>query len=186
MQQSILEALLHTVGEAAFVGIYAKGSSIKPWDSLLDYVPELSDVDIQLVLHDPLLLNNLELSLEVQSQIERRFFARVPQPLHLPRPQIQVINRFLSSKTFSPSPGKTVRTLFGKPYPEVHPLEDPRSGSSGRCVWLARAHQARRFGLFSLGFFGQAWQISNQCPTTAFLAGWSNRLEGDFGVGGRF
>lgn len=124
MQQSILEALLSKLGEAAFVGIYAKGSALKPWDSLLDYVPELSDLDIQLVLQDPDALNNLELAFAIQADFESRFFQRVASPLHLPRPQIQVINRFLQNPTFSPSPSKIVKTLFGKPYEQVHPFED--------------------------------------------------------------
>ena len=28
--------------------LYAKGSSIKPWDGIIDYVPTLSDVDIHI------------------------------------------------------------------------------------------------------------------------------------------
>lgn len=136
MQQSALEALLYSLGEQAFVGIYAKGSAVKAWDSPLDYVPELSDVDLQLALQDPDTLNNLELALGIQADLERRFFARVPQPLHLPRPQIQVINRHLDSKTFSPSHPGTVRTLFGRPYEEVHPFESQEA-----------IREADRFGL---------------------------------------
>lgn len=124
MLESVVEALLGQLGEGAFVGIYAKGSALKPWDSPLDYVPELSDLDVQLLLHDPDLLDDLERALAVQADLERRFFRRAPQPLHLPRPQIQVINRFLESPTFSPSPAPVVQTLLGKPYAEVHPLTD--------------------------------------------------------------
>jgi hypothetical protein len=122
MLESVVEALLGQLGEGAFVGIYAKGSALKPWDSPLDYVPELSDLDVQLLLRDPDLLDDLERALAVQADLERRFFRRAPRPLHLPRPQIQVINRFLESPTFSPSPAPVVQTLFGRPYAEVHPL----------------------------------------------------------------
>jgi hypothetical protein len=124
MLESVLGALLNQLGEEAFVGIYAKGSALKPWDSPLDYVPELSDIDVQLVLRDPALLNDIELALAVQAEMERRFFQRVPQPLHLPRPQIMVINPYLSDPNFSPSPAAIVQTLFGMPYTEVHPLTD--------------------------------------------------------------
>ncbi len=124
MLQAVLEALLLRLGEEALVGIYAKGSALKPWDGPLDYVPELSDIDVQLVLRDPELLNDIELALAVQAELERGFFKRVPQPLHLPRPQIMVINPHLSDPHFSPSPAAVVQTLFGKPYTEVHPLTD--------------------------------------------------------------
>ncbi|KIQ54974.1 hypothetical protein [Meiothermus taiwanensis] len=122
MLEAVLEALLGQLGEEAFVGIYAKGSALKPWDGPLDYVPELSDIDVQLVLRDPELLNDIELALGIQAEMERRFFQRVPQPLHLPRPQIMVINPYLSDPRFSPSPAAVVQQLFGKPYTEVHPL----------------------------------------------------------------
>ncbi len=137
MQQAVLEALFSQMGREAFVGIYAKGSALKPWDSPLDYVPELSDLDLQLVMRDPQLLNNLELALAVQADFEARFSKRIAQPIHLPRPQIQVINHFLHNPSFSPSPHKTVQTLYGKPYIEVHPPQSQdRIREADRCALL--------------------------------------------------
>ena len=52
MRQSILQTLLEFVKADNLEGVYAKGSSLKPWDSPLDYVPELSDVDVQVLLKD--------------------------------------------------------------------------------------------------------------------------------------
>src|SRR5205814_10092859 len=96
MRASIVEAVLANLGESEVVAVLAHGSSLKPWDSLIDYVPELSDVDVQLVLKDPdPFERDLERALAIQSDYERRFAARVPHPCHIPRPQIMVINRQL-------------------------------------------------------------------------------------------
>lgn len=126
MRESVLEALLDSLGEDAFVGIYAHGSSLKPWDSPIDYVPEVSDVDVQLVLKRPeLLTEDLERALAIARAYERRFQERCPEALHLPRPQIQVINKELEMPEFLPSPAKSSRTLFGRDISEVRPPPDP-------------------------------------------------------------
>lgn len=122
LQEAVLEALLELTPAANVVGVYTKGSTVKAWDSPLDYVPELSDVDIQLLLHDERRLRTLEGALEFQAGYEARFRARVPEPLHLPRPQIILLREMLSS--FAPAPARAVKTLYGRPYPEVHPLTD--------------------------------------------------------------
>ena len=126
MRQSVLEALLANLGAGQFVGIYAHGSSLKRWRSPIDYVPELSDVDVQVVLRNPeLLTGDLDRALAIEADYERRFSQRVPDPLHLPRPQIQVINRELEIPEFLPSPPGCSQTLFGRPINEVRPQPDP-------------------------------------------------------------
>lgn len=126
MRECVLEALLDSLGEDEFVGIYAHGSSLKAWDSPIDYVPEVSDVDVQLVLKRPeLLTEDLERSLAIASTYERRFAERCPNAVHLPRPQIQVINKELEIPEFLPSPAKSSRTLFGRDISQVRPQPDP-------------------------------------------------------------
>lgn len=122
MRESIVEAVLAVLGEVGVLGVYGGGSSLKQWDSPIDYVPELSDVDVHLLLEDPADLEaDLERSLAVQADYERRFAGRCPEPLHYPRPQIMVINRQLAEPKFMPGPRNTTRTLYGRPYEEVRP-----------------------------------------------------------------
>ena len=126
MRGCILEALLRSLGEDAFIGIYAHGSSLKQWDSPIDYVPEVSDVDIQLVLkHPELLTEDLDRALAIAEEYELRFRDRFPAMLHLPRPQIQVINKELEIPEFLPSPPGSSRTLFGRKISEVRPQPQP-------------------------------------------------------------
>ena len=126
MREAIVEALLANLGEDECVGIYAHGSSLKGWDSPIDYVPEISDVDIQMVLRDPkVLTDDLDRVLAIAADYETRFARHVPDPIHLPRPQIQVINKELEIPEFLPSPPGSSRTLFGRPIAEVRPQPDP-------------------------------------------------------------
>jgi len=94
------------------LGVYIKGSSQKAWDSPIDYVPELSDIDVQVLLADDTPLTDLEAALAFQAEMEQRFRDRIPQPLHLPRPQIQLLRSRLEH--YTPSLG--VQTLLGLPY----------------------------------------------------------------------
>ena len=50
MTDAHVEALTVRIPPDEIAGIYLKGSAHKPWDTPLDYVPEISDVDIHLWL----------------------------------------------------------------------------------------------------------------------------------------
>ena len=127
MREAITEAILTVLGEAEVIAILGHGSSLKHWDSPIDYVPEISDVDVQVVLRDPGLLDDhLENALAIQRQYERRYAQRKPTSRHFPRPQIMVINRLLTSPEFLSGPPGTGATLYGKPFEELRPQPDPR------------------------------------------------------------
>lgn len=117
MQQSILEALLALTEPDNLKGIYAKGSAIKAWDSLIDYVPELSDIDIHVLLGDDSPFENTPAALGFQAEMETRFRQKIGQPLHLPRVQIQLLRSRMAQ--YSPSSLKTVKTLYGLPYEQL-------------------------------------------------------------------
>ena len=85
-------ALLDVLPAQSIRTIYFKGSAQRPWDSLLDYVPELSDVDVHVWLHEAAVSSDeitLETALQVQTAIERIYAERVPEPLHVPRPSLR-------------------------------------------------------------------------------------------------
>ena len=47
MVEAWRSVLVEKLGDAAVDGLYILGSAAKRWDSLIDYVPELSDVDLR-------------------------------------------------------------------------------------------------------------------------------------------
>jgi hypothetical protein len=75
--------------------IWVKGSAQKAWDGPIDYVPELSDVDIHLHAADDRVqaeLGDLGTALRLHEAIGRRFASAVPAPAHMPKPQVVVAN----------------------------------------------------------------------------------------------
>ena len=118
------DELLALIPEGEIRAIYLKGSVVKPWESPLDYVPEVSDVDMHVWFHDdaawPRHLGTVSQALEVQKGVEARFAARVPRSLHEPRPQFIVMNKMMAEhEGFLHSPRSTVKVLYGEEYPEA-------------------------------------------------------------------
>lgn len=103
--------------------IYAKGSAIKNWDSLIDYVPVLSDIDIHYGIHDKSKLfdgkNPRKASLKVTLEYENRFNKDNPNKLHIPRSQIMCINNLQGVVPFVHPLETSVEMLFGE-FPD-HP-----------------------------------------------------------------
>jgi hypothetical protein len=113
------EVLRARLGDAAIRGIYLKGSAVKPWDSPVDYVPTVSDVDIHLWLaaaDDRSKLDDLPAALEIAEAVRGAYLRRIARPLHLPKPQLTLVNTLHELPGYVPSPASTVRTLFGERY----------------------------------------------------------------------
>ena len=118
------DQLLAQIPEGEIRGIYLKGSVVKRWESTLDYVPEVSDVDMHIWFRDdaawPKYLGTVPQALELQRGVEARFAARVPRPLHEPRPQLIVMNKMMAEhEGFLHSLRSTVKVLYGEEYPEA-------------------------------------------------------------------
>ncbi len=76
---------------------YVKGSAIKKWESSIDYVPEISDVDIHVYsrnetrfLRPP---DEFIHAMKISEDYERRFHEVQQEFLHFPRSQIMEINQ---------------------------------------------------------------------------------------------
>ena len=79
---------------------YAKGSALKKWDSFIDYVPVLSDVDIHLMTTDDDQLFSSDRkgflkSIEVSRNYEEQFLNERPDHLHIPRSQVIQLNHII-------------------------------------------------------------------------------------------
>jgi hypothetical protein len=120
MAGAYVEAVLEEVARDAVAGVYVKGSATRAWDSAIDYVPEISDVDIQVRFVDEgeagRFFGSLGLALRVAEHALERFYGRVASPLHVPRPQLLALNTLERMPGYFPSPEGTVRTLYGQAY----------------------------------------------------------------------
>ena len=123
LAECVRDQLLALIPEDQIRGIYLTGSTVKAWDSPLDYVPEVSDVDIHVSFRDDASwrrhLDTVPQALAMQAAIEACFDERIPQPLHRPRPQILVLNKLMAEREgFVYAPQSTVVVLHGEPYPQ--------------------------------------------------------------------
>lgn len=117
MLVACVEALTATVPRNEVVSVYHKGSSNKRWDTLMDYVPELSDVDVHVLLADDSVagtyLDPVDAGLGMQARLQPRFRELVPDPVHLPRLQLIVVNDLQKAPEYVPSPPATITPLIG-------------------------------------------------------------------------
>jgi hypothetical protein len=143
MVAAFLEAILLNFPPGAIAGITRKGSSLKPWDSPLDYVPELSDVDLHVLFEEDVPpyerhFSRLESALDMQRHLDEGFRRRIPHPIHVPRIQMIVANVLHREPNFVPAPQQTERTIYGRsdPLPEVD-----RDRSRAVCVTHLLEHE---------------------------------------------
>jgi hypothetical protein len=100
---------------------YAKGSGIKVWDSPIDYVPSLSDVDIHVKLRKNAGLFNtpdkaFDEAVEISGRYEEMFLEENPNPVHVPRTQIVMLDRALEDPDFLlPMDPDDIHVMIGKP-----------------------------------------------------------------------
>ena len=120
--EAFIETLLNTIPESEIEAVYHKGSAQKDWETPIDYVPELSDVDIHLLFSNDSsvdrYMGSIAQTINIQAEVERRYFTKVSKPLHVPRPQLIILNRFIKNVDYVPAPASVVSVLYGKDYPE--------------------------------------------------------------------
>jgi len=105
---------------------YAKGSSIKPWSSPIDYVPFLSDLDIHVMLREGRSAffegdDAFFEAIRVSRRYEELFLERRKEYLHVPRPQVVLLNNLAEDPLYVPSRVRDVLVLIGYP-PEPTPV----------------------------------------------------------------
>jgi hypothetical protein len=129
MTDAFVDALFSVFPQKAIIGVYAKGSACKRWDSPLDYVPELSDVDFHVLFADDApearYFHLPEGGIAMQRVLEAGYQRRVTRPVHVPRVQLVIANALHRQPDFVHSVPHTVKTLFGVPYPppEINPAK---------------------------------------------------------------
>lgn len=184
MVASYVDALLRKVPEAELAGIYFKGSAQKEWTSPLDYVPELSDVDVHVLFDDDeaeaKYLGTPEQALELQAAAEAAYFAKVPQPVHVPRPQLLVLNPFVNDADFVQTPAEAITVLHGRDYPKGAPLEADKVRTLDAKRLAGEAEYIKRFPMHAVdkpaaylreSLRGMVWRVSPTAPRVLHLLG---------------
>jgi hypothetical protein len=115
MAQAYLDALVSSCEPGSLIGVYVKGSAYRPWDSVIDYVPELSDVDIHVRLTRSACdrLRTLPAALDLAEAALATFRHAFPGALHTPRPQLFFLDDLEDSPGYMPAPRGCVHTLLG-------------------------------------------------------------------------
>jgi hypothetical protein len=115
-----MEMVFKTFGKKNIRGIYFKGSASKKWDSIIDFVPEFSDIDIHVLFNEDNLMHKMigkvPEALRFGKEIEAAFMKRIKKPLYLPRLQLLSLNEMHKKDFFVPSPIKIVQTIYGVDY----------------------------------------------------------------------
>ncbi len=139
MADAFLAALFEVYTPDEVTRVTVKGSSRKPWDSPIDYVPTFSDVDIHVRYAAPPDPDrpyvSLEQGLRMQEAVEDGYHRRVPAPLHVPRLQFLPVNVLETQPLYVPSPPSTVHVLYGTP-PDVAEIDPETSRSAARSLLL--------------------------------------------------
>ncbi len=120
----VRDQLLARIPTDEIRGLYLKGSAVKVWESPLDYVPEISDVDIHLWFRDDNTwqrhLDTVPQALAIQAGVEECFKDRIARPIHHPRLQLIVMGKLMAEREgFVYSPRSTVTVLHGEAYPKA-------------------------------------------------------------------
>ena len=118
MARAYLDALISLCPPDSVIGVYVKGSAYRPWDSVIDYVPELSDVDIHVRLA-PAATAQLRTSpsaLDLAATALSIFRDAFPHAIHTPRPQLFFLDDMEKVPGYLASARECVNTLFGPEY----------------------------------------------------------------------
>jgi hypothetical protein len=97
---------------------YAKGSALKSWDSQIDYVPIISDVDIHIMLNDtdglfPESKDIFTDSMNVSQEYESHYLEIHPEYLHIPRSQLILIDKLTEVLEYVPPRIQDVTMIIG-------------------------------------------------------------------------
>jgi hypothetical protein len=184
MVAAYVGALRGSVPEAEIAGIYFKGSAQKKWDSPLDYVPELSDVDVHVLFAadeaEATHLGTPQQALELQAAAEAAYFAKVPEPIHVPRPQLIVLNSVIKEPDFVPTPAEAITVLHGGDYPAGASLGPEKLKDLDARRLAGEASYLARFPMHAVdkparylreALRGMVWRVSPTAPRVLYLLG---------------
>jgi hypothetical protein len=103
---------------------YFKGSALNKWDSFLDYVPIVSDLDVHIKVKDNKLTNDFLKTLEFTDKVRSSWREHYPNAFHLPRLQVVFIHDMEELSRFVPSHPDLIEVFIGEHKPKPQPDRD--------------------------------------------------------------
>jgi len=174
--ESFITALLEYMPAETVTGVFAKGSAYKAWDSPIDYVPELNDVDLHVQFAAGRPENDkgfeIEAALAIAAATDEKYFARTSAPVHLPRLQFIPLEFMRKQPRYIPSPSGTKHLLVGS-MPHESPVSLELSRESARLNLLEQASYLEMLGsqvIDKPGFYARevlrrmVWRVSPSVP----------------------
>jgi hypothetical protein len=118
LAEVLRDVVLAEAPGGAVDGVYLKGSSVRPWTSRIDYVPEVSDVDVHVRVHAEAkeATRSLAFALRVADGTQELFNQRFPRAMHSPRPQLFFLGDIEEMSGYLPSTPDSVVVLHGNEY----------------------------------------------------------------------
>ncbi|MHA3964269.1 MAG: hypothetical protein AM325_012115 [Candidatus Thorarchaeota archaeon SMTZ1-45] len=121
--------LLEEIFDSRLEYAYAKGSAVKKWESPIDYVPVISDLDIHVMMTDsevlfPKTKMGFESAVHVSKEYEDRFRRTRDDHLHIPRSQVVHINPNLNDPSFFLPRVSEVHVMVGSPKDAKMPIAE--------------------------------------------------------------
>ncbi|MHA2168634.1 MAG: hypothetical protein ACXAB7_01850 [Candidatus Kariarchaeaceae archaeon] len=93
--------------------VYVKGSAIKQWDSIYDYVPLISDLDIHIQLQNQVKHKlSTDIAMEIAARYENRFKQISHDYLHIPRTQVIFVNELKLQVNYIPPKFTDIQILI--------------------------------------------------------------------------
>lgn len=125
MAEVMRDVLLAEAPADSISGVYLKGSSVRRWDSRVDYAPEVSDVDVHVRVRRAgrVVTDSFGFALRIARETERLFRVRFPEPSHVPRPQLFFLEDIEGLDGYLPSTAGSVTVLHGEEYRAGTPKE---------------------------------------------------------------
>ena len=125
MIECYMKEMFKIFGKKEVIGIYLLGSVNKKWDSEIDYIPSMSDVDLNVYIKHPDKVNtyfsDITQALSFAAACENNFRKIIKNPIHIPRLQAQLHNMFLDKYPDYLAPKNSVKTIYGVPYENTIP-----------------------------------------------------------------
>jgi len=122
---AFMNVLFQNVPKKDVDTIYFKGSASKKWESVIDYVPNVSDVDLHVRLRSYSSYNKLlciENSLKFVKSVEKEFFKLNPKHYHMPRLEMNIYSFVKDKLDYLPTPKTSVKIIYGTtPYDYILP-----------------------------------------------------------------
>lgn len=100
---------------------YFKGSALKKWDSYLDYVPLISDLDVHIKAINNKLSDDFLKTLDFTDKVWLTWKKQYPNALHIPRLQVVFIHDMGKLPRFVPSRPDLIEVFIGEHTPEQLP-----------------------------------------------------------------